>query len=183
MPHYRIDPESLEEYADELPGGFEPNYYESAEATVNFATLRDGERLRDGLLAAGFVALTCAYDGGYDEGFARFDSAIDAAGDAHDAVARRLGLDADAPGRSPWLSEHLPPATVERIGAGWASKSVGHKIDNVFFGLVEQLASRLLGESFGTGELALRGRFRCDLATGEVVDIEADPPESDYFKP
>ena len=180
MPHYHIDPEDFDDLTGgEIPDGFEPNFYESAEATIDFpAMCADSRRVREELLAAGFAAVTCTYDGGHDEGFAYFESASDADG-VHPAaaVAARLKASGLIPEQSPWLKDALPPAAKEQLAAAWAGRSDEQKLRDVLVTFTEQLATELLGKGFGTGDYSMRGRFRCDLTTGELTDLEPDPPE------
>ena len=187
MPHYRIDPEVAAEYAEmagqEVPDDFQPNYYESAEATLDFGRAdANCRRVRDALLAAGFHAVTCTYDGGYDEGFAHFGTAHGADGDCGGAgLIDRLGDTTALLASDPTAPDDAPESYRVEVAKQWAPKVPAARLGDVLYAFAESLATRLLGGGYGTGELALRGRFRCDLNTGEIVDIEPDPPESEYF--
>jgi len=45
--------------------------------------------------------------------------------------------------------------------------------------LAEELASKLLGDGYGTGELSLYGAFKVDLISGAIEDDQnAKMPES-----
>ena len=188
MPHWRIDPEVAAEYADmageSLPDDFDGDSYEPAEADIDFgrpdAPLR---QLRDVLLAAGYEAVTCTYDGGYDEGFAHFEAAVGTDGEANAAaVAERLGDVGELLSNCPWIDHRLPKEARSSQAAAWAKLPGERRLPQALDILADVLCSKLVGESFGTGEAAIRGRLRWDLNTGHIVDIEENPPESNYFE-
>ena len=184
MPHYNIDPNDVADMMEgEVPEGFVPNFYESAEARVDFDQTGDAcRRVRDWLIAGGFGTVTCTYDGGHDEGFAHVESATGTVGrcDA-DELAGRLKPGDGLVTRSPWGMERATPQIRAEHEADWAEKNARRRLDEVLEVLAEELAVKLLGKGFGTGAYEMRGRFRADLLTGEITDLEADPPAQKDF--
>ena len=183
MPYIRVDPESYDEIAeelgrDELPPGTGPRpsgafEYESAEARVDRKKLGGpAAAALDALLALGATRFRVRYDGGYDEGFAHPDTVWVGDGDARPAaaVARELAK---------------PPAVALLRAAGKGLDSM-HGNPGDLYGrvsdaqvgeyaldeLAHELASKLLGDGFGTGEYQLYGAFTADLRTGQLVDHE-----------
>ncbi|MCC2667547.1 MAG: hypothetical protein K0Q72_18 [Armatimonadetes bacterium] len=187
MPFYRWSVEMFEEIvseldADELPPGFADNppsgEFEYTAAAAAFAPeeLQAVARLMLTVLRdAGATAFRVRYDGGYDEGFAHPEALL-------------FGEERRPPG------EVLPPlATPELIAqireaAGresmWGNaaamyaeappvKAITYALDE----LAGELAIKLLGSGFGTGEGELYGALTADLQTGEIVDDpHAAPP-------
>src|SRR5687768_11263958 len=184
MPYMRADLDSYDEIAAELgpdvvgerpSGAFE---YESAEAAFDAAKLSAvGRAALDALRGAGATALKVRYDGGYDEGFSHAEAVVfgQQARD-HEQVARDL--------TTPQLVAHIRAAAAQE--SQWHNASefyagasdpevVRHAMDE----LAHELASKLLGEGYGTGEYELYGAFTADLETGRIEDHEdaAKPPE------
>jgi hypothetical protein len=177
MPYMRVDPDAFAEMASELgddvagepTGEFE---YESAEAQFKAAKLSPvGRVLLDSLRAAGATAFKVRYDGGYDEGFSHPE-------------ALRFGEDGEYP-----IADAIPklvaPALVAalRTAAGeksmWGNaqemyrKASDHEVLKYALDeLAQDLASRLLGDGYGTGEYSLYGAFTADLASGQITDHE-----------
>ena len=175
MPHYRIDAESAAEFAEingEQPSeGAEFATYEPAEATLQWDAVADWcRKLRNALLKAGFNAVSCTYDGGYDEGFAHFDAAFgpDGGSDAAALIEQLDGL----------LTLGVPNPWGDNT---WEKASDERKSRDMLDVFADVLCSTLLGSGFGTGDAAIRGRLRCELETGRIVDIEDNPPPSDYW--
>jgi hypothetical protein len=168
MPYLRMDLDSYDEMASELgddfplgdrpSGGFE---YESAEGKFNWAKLEPGARvIRDALLAAGAERFRVRYDGGFDEGFAHPDLLY--FGDRQRGakeVCEQLA--------TPELLAQLQQSGPSFADAGGTQAAL-YALDE----LAHQLASRLLGDGYGTGEYELYGAFTADLKTGEIVDHE-----------
>ncbi len=200
MPYYQVDPDVLEEMREmgeeavsEVPEG---EFYEPAETTFDFSTADPiVQAMRRALVENGCVSVECRYDGGYDEGFAYFERAQVqlSTGELPElaAAAKEMGLLPDTSelsgedlaavlkdyplaeamkqsidaSRSPenwkvhqrkWLESATPQALVQ------------HALEN----LADTLVSELLGQGFGTGEYSLRGRFRANLRTGLISDLE-----------
>jgi hypothetical protein len=199
MPYYNVDPGVYEEYADEIGEEVEipeGEYYEAAEATYNFdAADALARAVRDALLAKGFTSVECHYDGGYDEGFAYFDAAVTelSSDEVPELVqlGRELGVTPEpkrvaGPELAALLEDsRLPEAyldSLEQANYPQASKDsqrqwllamapterTGHALEQ----FADELASELLGRGYGTGEYTLRGRFRADLRSGRIVDVE-----------
>jgi len=166
-----MDPEDLPPgFADQRPSGeFE---YESAEAKYDFAELEPPARVMlDALRALGASHFIVHYDGGYDEGFAH-------AGDVRFANglmdAREV---AEAMAKPPLIAEIRAAAEKLKYSGYYKqledSKIVGHTLDD----LAHQLASKLLGDGYGTGEYELYGSFTADLNSGEIVDDPNAKPQ------
>jgi hypothetical protein len=130
----------------------------------------------DVLLSAGATHFRVRYDGGCDEGFAHPDTLV-AGGETRSAVEA--------------LRERTTPELLARIRAAAGRDSMWGNAAELYAGaspeqaaeyaldeLATELATRLLGEGFGTGECELYGAFTADLKTGELVDDpEAAKPE------
>lgn len=178
MPFIRVDPEMFDEVAQELgddaPSGERPSgafEYESAEARFDGAKLGPVARVVcDALLAAGANAFRVRYDGGYDEGFTHPDSvqfgpdlrSIErVAGDLANAelVTR---IRAAAGKNSMWGN----------AGEMYAKAQLAQAFTYALDELAYELAAKLLGDGFGTGEYQLYGAFTADLKTGEIADFE-----------
>ena len=188
MPFMKVDADIYDEVAEELgpdamPGGrpsgaFE---YESAEAQFKPEKLGPVARVMyDALVADGARKFYVTYDGGYDEGFSHPGDLFfgDDAGERRspEIVKRKLAADvalvvrlrAAAGKDSMWGN-----ATELYVKASDA-EAVGYALDE----LAHEVASRLLGDGYGTGEYQLYGAFTADLRTGEIVDHE-DAPKPD----
>jgi hypothetical protein len=176
MPYIRADAEIYDEIVSELgveaaPGGrpSEDFQYESAEASFTRDDLGPGARaVYDALVGAGATQFLVKYDGGYDEGFshpaaARFGEQEHSI----EAVAKQLA--------NPKLVKRLVEAAGGSSAWGNASEMYAKASEHeaVRYGLEElahELASRLLGDGFGTGEYQLYGEFTADLKTGKITD-------------
>ena len=171
MPHLRMDLDSFDEMASELgddfplgerpSGGFE---YQSAEGKFDWAKLEPAARaIRDALLAAGAEKFRVRYDGGFDEGFSHPDL-------LHFGDRQQSAKEVSEQLATPALLAQLKqsgPSFKEVSG----SRAVMYGLDE----LAHQLASRLLGDGYGTGEYELYGAFTADLKSGEIVDHEDAP--------
>ncbi len=110
----------------------------------------------------GGLEVTCAYDGGNDEGFAWFhslrtaDSVLDKA-----QLASRLA----ASGLVPVLRE----AKLLYESSGNARTDVQH-IEEVLESLAEEWGSLLLGSGFGAGPYQMYGSFIADLGACTITD-------------
>lgn len=130
--------------------------------------------IAEALKEAGVSVVECTYDGGNDEGFAYLAQAtlgneVIAGGD----LARRL------------VNSHLADVEFDPYGflhnnpehlALQEQRSPDERVANWLEAFSEVVACCLLGEGFGTGEFAMEGRFRVNLETGDVADLELDPP-------
>jgi hypothetical protein len=184
VPYIRADLASYDEIAAELgqdvagerpSGGFE---YESAEAKFDAAQLSPvGRAALDALRAAGATAFKVRYDGGYDEGFAHSEAvAFGQQAKDHDRAARDLA--------TPHLVARIRAAAGEEsqwhnASEFYASASDTEVIRHAMDELAHELASKLLGDGYGTGEYELYGAFTAHLKTGRLEDHEdaARPPE------
>jgi hypothetical protein len=181
MPYVRVDVDAFDEIVEEIgeesvaggrpSGAFE---YESAEATFKLKRLGLAARWAyDALVGAGVMRFRVRYDGGYDEGFAQPDAMVfgDGREQPVDEAARELAT-----------PERLTALRAAAAGAprphGWGDAgevyaTAGPKaVEYALYELAHELASRLLGDGFGTGEYQLYGAFTADLTTGEIVDHE-----------
>lgn len=171
-----VDPDDLPpDFAARRPSGeFE---YEAAEARFDPDKMTKPARLaRDAQIAIGATTFRVRYDGGGDEGFSHADSVtINGSGHPAEVVAKHLGTPAFAAqfrDAAVWpdamygnAADVYRDATDEQA-AGYALEELAHA-----------LASRLLGDGFGTGEYTLFGAFTADLRTGEIMDhADAEPP-------
>ena len=188
MPFIRVDPESYDEIVEELgpeafPAGAGPRpsgafEYEAAEAAFDPRKLGGpAAAALDALLALGATRFRVTYDGGYDEGFSNPDTvwvgddprpaavvAKELAKPGPVALLRAAGKGPDSMHGNPGdLYARLPDAEVARSA-----------LDE----LAHELASKLLGDGFGTGEYQLYGAFTADLRTGRMTDDpDARKPE------
>ncbi len=153
---------------DESSGGFE---YESAEAHFDFKKLQGTTQLvLNALWRMGATQFRVTYDGGNDEGFAHADAVF--FGDTRrepDAVI------AD-------LAKSSIPAEIRAAAKADAKGSLANELkylrddsdaaltEYLLDDLAHVLASRLLGDGYGTGEYELYGAFMTDLASGNLVD-------------
>jgi hypothetical protein len=199
MPYYNVDPGAYEEYAEEMGEELEipeGEYYEPAETTYNFDEANVLVRaVRDALWEKGFWFVEGHYDGGYDEGFAYFDAAVIDVGsdEMPDLVkaGRALGAVPEAKRvagdelmailQETRLSKvyldsidelNFPPAAKEAHRQRMLALPPAQHITSALEEFADELASELLGRGFGTGEYTLRGRFRADLRSGRIVDLE-----------
>ena len=180
MPYIRGDVEMFDEILGEvdeadLPPGFADKRpsgefdYQPAAARFDPGKLGAVARVMlDTLRAAGATGLRVRYDGGYDEGFAHPD-------------AVRFG---DHPREvSQVLAEIASPALVAAVRAAAGRDSAWGNAAEMYAGvsddvavsyameeLAHELASRLLGDGYGTGEYQLYGAFIAELESGQITD-------------
>jgi hypothetical protein len=183
-----VDADAYDELVGELGedavGGERPSgafEYESAEASFEPEKLGGVARVMfDALRAAGATGFRVHYDGGYDEGFSHPDAVLFANGEL------RAAGDVVASIASPALVAQIRAAAAK--GSMWGDTTTMYErsteAEAVAYALDElsgELAVKLLGEGFGTGEYQLYGAFTADFATGRIVDHEdaPKPPEMD----
>lgn len=188
MPYNKFDVEMFdeisEELGDDLPEGMERpsgNFeYETAEATFKPDQLGVIARLTlDALLEKGALRFRVRYDGGYDEGFSHPDAV---------AFADRL-VDAQAFADDELRTESFVAKVRAAVRSDPRNSMYGNAADlydkaedkkvarDALDELAHELASRLLGNGYGTGEYQLYGAFNADLKSGQITD---DP---DVVKP
>lgn len=116
------------------------------------------------LKEAGVTQLRCVYDGGGDEGFAHFDSAwID--GKTLNVNDLATLLPESATSNASEASSHTPETLKDGTRAA---------LDFLAY----ELASKLLGSSFGTGvEGSMYGAIHVDLMTGKITDDPSGSPQ------
>lgn len=162
-----LDPSELPEGVERPSGGFE---YETAEGTFRLANLAGSPRfVYDALMARGAHKFRVRYDGGYDEGFAHPDYVEFEGGDRR--VTRDL---VDELAKTP-LGAALRAEWDKRPHSSAPEWSDAHLVAFALDELGHQMACRLLGDGYGTGEYQLYGAFVADLKTGELTD---DPEAS-----
>jgi hypothetical protein len=174
-----LDPDELPAGMAEKPpsGEFE---YQSGSAQFEAAQLGPVSRvLLEALKTAGVTALGVRYDGGYDEGFA-YPETLHYGESTRPAAEVLPGL------ASPDLIQRIRAAASEDSIWGNATQMYAQASDPqaMTYALDElgtELATRLLGDGFGTGEYELYGAFTADLTTGAIVDDPnaVKPPEAE----
>lgn len=178
MPFIRVDAEAFDEIvsevdAEDLPPGFAENrpsgdfQYEASTARFQPSELSPVAQVAlESLLASGATHFRVRYDGGYDEGFSYPEYVI--IGERH----RPATEVADELAKTAFVSR-VRSAAADRRYESYAKledKLVGrYAIDE----LAHALASRLLGDGYGTGEYELYGAFTADLRSGEIKDDPA----------
>ncbi|NEQ23473.1 MAG: hypothetical protein F6K28_30835 [Microcoleus sp. SIO2G3] len=155
MPYY--------EYYDEEYNDFEEDeIYEPASAHFQPEDLEPDSRIVfDELIRLGVKEVRCHYNGGGDEGFAYFDEAISEGG----AIGQ---LDLERQLFNTLLASR-------RFDVSWRNDYCSSAAERVRFYLeafAGELATKLLGGSYGTGELSIRGAFTVNLETGAIADIQ-----------
>ncbi len=181
MPFMRGDPEMYDEILNEvdpadLPEGAlgdRPSgeyEYETAEATFDPKKLRGiSKAALDALLAMNATGFKVLYDGGYDEGFSHADSVFFAggAGQPVDVVIDKFATPDFATAVRTAAKSQSVYGNAGEFYAKLADRDVAkHALDE----LAHELASKLLGDGYGTGEYSLYGAFTADLKTGEIID-------------
>ena len=172
MPYFRMDEGAYEDMVSELSedelemmdmtppsGEFE---YDGAKASFVPGTLEDVARLTlEALKAMGASAFYVKYDGGHDEGFAHADHVV--VGDQRVSVAEAAKA-LSAAGLAERMRREVP--RVKEHG----DRSPEKLIEGALWELAEALASKLLGDGYGTGEYSMYGAFVADLQTGAIRD-------------
>jgi hypothetical protein len=174
MPFLKFDEGALEEieeeFADVIPEGAErpPTgefKYEPAEAKftphdLEARTLIVFSALKD----LGITEMEISYDGGYDEGFAYLDSFFAKGTEkSFDEISATLS-------QMPVIAATRKAAQAESH-QDWLAKYDDAGIAKYLLDdLAHELAAKLLGDGYGTGEYELYGSFRADLLTGKMID-------------
>ena len=126
----------------------------------------------------GVTSVRCRYDGGGDEGFAHFETAF--VGTTPKSVletAQMLpALGEIAPERN-FGDSHVIFMRCYYSLDQFESLTPQQRIQFALDYLAYALASKLLGEGFGTGEYSMFGAFRADLTSGEIVDEPTEAPQ------
>lgn len=181
MPRYSFDEEVFEEYAEYMEEPMDTSQYVRSEDGQLWSyeaaeTQLDADKISKGSLQAflilqemGVTEIFVRYDGGYDEGFAYFDSATlrDESWPV-EALAAEL-----APGP---LGERPSERTFHYSDEVEAGMTRVQEAKDALDGLACDLAGQLLGNGFGTGEAAIDGRFRLEMGTGHIVDLPMEIP-------
>jgi hypothetical protein len=149
MPYFEYPDQQQHEY-ERASGQFTPDELE-ADARRGYEVLRE----------VGVQTVYCSYNGGYDEGFAHFD-AVELQSETIELDELKLRL---AGGMlSSGTSEELQNYDSNR--EPWTNQGVDFYLES----FANELAIRLLGSGYGTGEYSMRGSFKADLATGAIID-------------
>lgn len=188
MPYIRNDvdiyDEMVEELGEDVVGGERPSgefEYETATATFKRADLESvSQIIFDALVSAGATKFRVTYDGGYDEGFSHSDTLFFGSGKSDDAdpgEARGPTSVGKALGAHKSLVDSIRTAAGKSSMWGNAAEFYAKMNDaevctHAMDELAQELATKLLGEGFGTGEYQLYGALTADLRTGEIVDHE-----------
>jgi hypothetical protein len=148
--------------------------YEPAGTTARFDSDLFTKDIRDELVAKGISAVNCHYDGGYDEGFAHFDNVVREGTTLTPAELIELLQDSRIldPSLTSGMFEGYPPEAFKSLFGEMAASTTGVRIAATLEEFAQRLAWQLLGQGFGTGECTIRGRFRADLETGELIDLK-----------
>jgi hypothetical protein len=175
MPRYSFDEGIFEEYGEYMDPASMPDLTRSEDGELSYYQPAEGQLAEDKLsglsrevLAVlrdlGATEILVRYDGGYDEGFAYFDSAT-VAGESHsvDALSEELA--------SGSLGEEPKERIIHYSPEVEATMTRAHRAKDALDCFAGDLAGQLLGNGFGTGEAGIEGRFRADLKTGLMVDI------------
>ena len=189
MPFIRGDAAAYDEIfeslaPDDLPPGFAEKRpsgeFEYEAASEKFAAESLGpvaQTVLHALLGVGVTRFRVRYDGGYDEGFAHPDAFL--FGEQRKAIPGVLvelasaGLIADI--RRVAGQESMWGNAQELYAGASQEEALNYALDE----LAQELAWKLLGNGFGTGEYELYGAFTADLKTGELVDDpSAEKPDS-----
>lgn len=139
-----------------------------AQAQIVLRALRD----------IGVSSVRCHYDGGGDEGFAHFDTAFfDDTPKSMSEIAPML----------PALAEITPEDRINEgyvifmgchyLGGQFDSLTPQHRVEAALDYLAYCLASKLLGDGFGTGEYSMFGAFHADLTSGAIHDEPTEAPQ------
>lgn len=183
MPLIRVSVDACEEIISEfepenLPPGLTQSppsgEFEYDAASGRFSPEELGPTSRvvlEVLLAAGATGFRVRYDGGNDEGFADPESlqfgekSMPAAGVLRElTTAEGIARIREAAGQ-----ERFPGSPTQMYASASAAEVATYALEE----LAGELATRLLGRGFGTGEYELYGAFTADLKTGELVDDPA----------
>jgi hypothetical protein len=124
---------------------------------------------------AGITSCLVSYDGGSDEGFARFESLTHKDGtiiELDDLLGAPGFLAAVTPFVIAQRAANKHPVYRGKDGA-LAPKDMAK--DHLDFSVPTILVSRLIGNGFGTGEYQLYGRARVDLETMTITDDPKAP--------
>ena len=181
MPRYSFDEGIFEEYAEYMEEPVDTSRYvrsedgqlwsyEAAETQLDVDKISNASMQAFRILQElGATELFVRYDGGYDEGFAYFDSAT-VRGEAWpvDVLAAEL-----APGP---LGERPSERTFRYSDEVEAGMTRVQEARDALDGLAGELACQLLGNGFGTGEAAIDGRLRLEMRTGHMFDLPMEIP-------
>lgn len=183
MPYLRGDADAFDEILSEMGDDLPPDFadkrpsddfeYEPAETRFDPAALEPPARaILDALLARGATTFRVRYDGGYDEGFAHPESiTFDQTTRPAEAVADDLA--------TPEIVAQLRKAAASRPYNNYEDVNDTTLARYAVDELAHALASKLLGDGYGTGEYQLYGAFTADLRTGQITDDPAAPKPAD----
>ncbi|NNJ24929.1 hypothetical protein [Alienimonas chondri] len=137
-------------------------------ATLSRERPGDPGRVLDWLRGIDVHAARISFDGGNDEGFARFEAGLTSDGELspETLIARLAAADAGQAIADDWATEGELWGPTEHAAVALE-------------GFAEELAGRYLGHpGWGNGPFLLFGAFEADLATGRFTDLrDVDKPE------
>ena len=117
----------------------------------------------------GWQTLRFQYEGGNDEGFAVLSGAVDAAG--QDVPEAELYRSLDADRLRTILRDEVSEMGGSLVYQRSASRGdLAELIGTATMITSEALATALLGDGFGIGDLELRGRFELGIGSSELTD-------------
>jgi hypothetical protein len=151
MPYFKLSGERKYEY--QLANGlFTPEELDP-----------DSRQVFDVLRELGVTTVYCSYNGGNDEGFAQL-SGVKLEGSIVEFDDLKQQLTGGLLGSK--TSEYL------RRYYSYSAKepSQEQRVDFFLDLFADSLANRLLGQGYGTGEYSMKGSFRANLETGEIID-------------
>lgn len=152
--------------------------YENRILEQNQRSQRAMALIAQALKKSGVKSVTCTYDGGFDEGFAKLESVMTDKGTLAPAEACQflVGSELKAPEFDPFgnLAKASSESKAETIEMN-RKKPEQERVEEKLEIFVDLIAEELLGSGFGTGELVMMGKFLLELETGDIYDIEVHP--------
>lgn len=120
----------------------------------------DSRQVFDVLREFGAKVIHCCYNGGGDEGFAHFDRV-----ELEDRTVSLNEL------KQQLAAGSLGSKTSEYLRSYYRNQpSPEQRVDFFLELLADELAIHLLGSGYGTGEYSMKGAFKANLETGEIID-------------
>lgn len=149
MPYFKYPDQQRHEY-ERATGQFTPEELEP-----------DSHQVYEVLRELGVQSVYCSYNRGYDKEFAHFD-AVELESETVELNELKLRLTESVLGSR--TSEYLQDYYSNR------EPSSAQRVDFYLESFANELAIRLLGSGYGTGEYSMKGSFKANLATGAIID-------------
>jgi hypothetical protein len=149
MPYFNFFDQDQDDY-EPANGQFSPDDLEP-----------DSRQVFEILRGLGVQSVYCSYNGGYDEGFAHLD--------AVELGDRRLELNEL---KYQLATGVLGSKTSDDLQNYYFNRepSPDQRVEFYLESFASELAISLLGSNYGTGEFSIRGSFRANLLTREIMD-------------